>query len=84
MASRTFWPMSYDEKHFSCVWCEEKFRCKLAVEGHVLKHHKYNCNDCIKEFPKLSDFILHSKNCNFAKKNVLYFIKQYLNYAFCF
>jgi predicted dehydrogenase len=59
-------------KKLDLVKIKKLSNLKINVEDHVLIAGK----------TKLSDFILHSKNCNFAKKNVLYFIKQYLNYAF--
>jgi hypothetical protein len=74
---RYYYPYSWDETPLSCVWCEGKFNSKQAVELHVRYKHQFNCNDCMKEFAMISEFMKHAKECVFAQQHVPFFVKQY-------
>jgi hypothetical protein len=67
----------WEEKPFSCIWCDVKFNSIQAIEIHVRHKHKYNCNDCIKEFALRCDFIKHAKQCPSAQKHVAFYVGQY-------
>jgi hypothetical protein len=87
MANRTYWPMSEDCPHyptplpFACFWCESHFKCENLLKRHILKVHKYNCYYCFRNFSQLYQYMFHTKYCTLAKKDILYFVKFYLNYG---
>jgi hypothetical protein len=74
---RQYYPYSWDEKPLSCVWCECKFNSMESVELHVRHKHQYNCNNCMKEFNMISDFIKHAKHCTSAQKHVAFYVAKF-------
>ncbi len=65
---------SWDEKPFSCVWCEWKFSSINNVRLHTRSVHEFNCNDCMKELVTWEDFLKHSATCASSRRNKNYFI----------
>ena len=67
-------PKCYDRTPFSCAWCDVKFESCNRVEIHVNQEHAYNCNHCLKELDTWAKLLLHSKDCEEARRNINYFM----------
>ena len=64
----------YDRTPYSCVWCDFKFDSIQSIEKHVIVHHGFNCNDCLKELVTWEQFLVHAKDCSKSRAAIPLYI----------
>jgi hypothetical protein len=67
-------PPSWNQKPFSCIWCDLNFSSVELVGRHTRAIHEYNCNSCMKELVTWNDYLKHAKGCPHAKEDMAYYL----------